>query len=122
MDDVAEKNLSDVKNEDCEPETLSHGLDVHEMRVCHNFTTYRVRAVEVRTATVGDDGNSESPTNNDDRTGNKELDGLMSLEPTTGRGPEVTSDQSTQGQEKQKSENTENPMSDDHSVGLSQGE
>lgn len=43
-----------------------------------------MRAVEVRTATVGDDGNSESPANDDDWTGNEELDSLMSLEPSAG--------------------------------------
>lgn len=56
------------------------------------FVTYRVGVIEVRTATVGDGGNPESKTNDDNRTGNVELDGLMSLEPNGGRSPEVTRD------------------------------
>ena len=46
----------------------------------------------MRTATIGDDCNSESPANDDDWTGNEGLDSLMGLEPSIGRGPEVTCD------------------------------
>ena len=77
-------------------------------------------AVKVRTATVGDDSNSKTPASNDDRTGDEELNGLMSLEPGTGRGPEVTGDQGTQGQKKQEANEAENSVSDNHPVVLGQ--
>jgi len=93
MDDVPNKNLDDIEDEDREPEA-------------------RVGVKEVRTTTVGDGRDSESETDDDHRTGNVELDSLMSLEPNGGRGPEVTRDQSTQGQQKQKSDDTDNSMSD----------
>lgn len=56
------------------------------------FVAYRVGVKEVRATTAGDGRNSESETNDDHRTGNVELDSLMSLEPDGGRGPEVTRD------------------------------
>ena len=74
------------------------------------------------TTTVCDDRNSESPANDDDWTGKERLDDLMGLEPSIGRGSEVARDQSTQGQEKQKSDKTKNPVSDDHSVSPCQGD
>lgn len=54
--------------------------------------TYRVGVLEVRTAAIGDDRDSESETDDDHRAGDEGLDGLMSLEPNGGRGPEVTRD------------------------------
>jgi len=103
MDDVADENLDDIEDEDRESEA-------------------RVGVKEVRTTTVGDGRNPESETNDDNRTGNVELDGLMSLEPNGSRSPEVTRDQSTQGQQKQKSDDADNSMGDDHSVILSEGQ
>lgn len=103
MDDVADKDLDDIEDEDRESEL-------------------RVGVEEVRATTVGDDRNSESETNDDDRTSNEGLDGLMSLEPNGGRGPEVTRDQSTQRQQKQKSDDADDSVSDDHSVSPAEGD
>jgi len=82
--------------------------------------TYLVRAVEVRTTVIRNGPNAKSPANEDDRTGEEGLDALMGLEPSIGRGPHVTRDESTQGEEKQKSDDAEYAMSDDHSVPLGQ--
>ena len=41
---------------------------------------------------IGDNGNSEGEANDDDGTGDKGLDGLVSLKPKGGRGPEVSPD------------------------------
>lgn len=120
VDDVADEHLDDVEDEERKSELLSYGLDTDTREADQKFATYRVDVCEVRTATFGDGRDSESETDDDNRAGNEGLDGLMSLEPNGGRGPEVTGDQSTQGQQKQKSDDTENSMSDDHSVGLGQ--
>lgn len=92
VDDVADNNLGDVENEYCESKTLTHGLATHRRRVHHSFGTYRVRTIKVRTIIAGDDCNPKSPANDDDWTGKEGLYDLMSLEPGTGRGPEVTRD------------------------------
>ena len=63
-----------------------------------------MRAVEVTTATIGNNGNSKSETNDDDGTGDEGLNGLMSLEPNSGRSPKVSRHQSTQGQKEKESD------------------
>jgi len=73
MDDVAEEDLGDVEDEKCQPNA-------------------RVRTVEMRTTTAGDESNSESPASDDEGTSNVKLDSLMELEPGVGRISEVTSD------------------------------
>jgi len=87
VDDVADENLYDIEDEDGESEA-------------------RVGVCKVGNLIVGDGRHSESETDDDDRTGNERLDGLVSLEPNGGRGPEVTRDQSTQREQKQKPDDT----------------
>ena len=82
MDDVAEKDLNDVEDEEYESESLSHGLNTHKGER-GSVMAYRVRASEVRATTVGDDRNAKCPSNDDDGSGKEGLDSLMSLEPGT---------------------------------------
>jgi len=54
--------------------------------------TYRVCAVEVTTAKVGNNSNSKGEADDDEGSGEEGLDSLVSLEPNGGRGPEVPRD------------------------------
>jgi len=54
--------------------------------------TYRMYVVEVWVTALGDDRNPKSEANDNDGAGKEGLDGLMSFEPSTGRGPEVSGD------------------------------
>lgn len=98
VDDVAEKDLDKVEDEERESKT-------------------RMTTVEVGTATAGNDCDSKRKTNDDEGTGKQRLDGLMCLEPSAGRGPEVSRHQGSQGKEKQESQYADNTMGDDHPVG-----
>ena len=77
---------------------------------------YRVRAVKVSTTALGNKRNSEGEADDDEGTGKEGLDSLMDLEPSSGRVPEVSRDQSTQRQKKQEGNHTNDAMSDNHPV------
>lgn len=65
VDNVAKDNLENVKEEKRE-------------------SALRVRALKVWITTLGNNREPKNEANEDDGTGNEGLDGLMSLEPSTG--------------------------------------
>jgi len=101
MDEVADDDLDDIENEQCQSKP-------------------RVRTVKVTATKAGNDGNSEGEANDDEGAGKEGLDSLVNLEPSSGRSPEVSPDQSTQGQKEKEPNDADDAVGDNHSVGLTQ--
>ena len=69
VDDVTNKDLNDIENEECESKTLDRCLGEYKNAFSSFVLSYRVRVGEVRTATVGNNRDSKRPTDDDDGTG-----------------------------------------------------